>query len=106
MNCEARTLRDHETAKQVPNRVSLRDVSRGPGRGWSLSARPRPHAEGGRALIIKARSASQTIEMVLSAGEAAELMFEIGFNLEQAARASRGAGSIDGPVVAAIEIAR
>lgn len=103
MNCEARTMRDHETEKLVPSRVPLRDLSRGPASGWNLSARPRPQSKGGRALIIKARSSAQTIEMVLSAGEAAELMFEIGFNLEQAARASRGAGLDAGPGVGAIE---
>jgi hypothetical protein len=90
MNCEARQIPGR---RRLPERLSLRF---GTGSGlhegsphWQLRPRSRPHDDGSRRITIEARLDTKALVLDLSAGEAAELMFEIGAALEQAARDER-----------------
>ncbi|CCW18003.1 hypothetical protein EBBID32_23530 [Sphingobium indicum BiD32] len=42
---------------------------------------------------MEVRTGDEVVEMALSAGEAAELMFELGFALEESARIANGRSS-------------
>lgn len=53
---------------------------------WHLHPRSHPKADGSRRITIDARSEKTAFVVDLSAGEAAELMLELGYALEQAAR--------------------
>ena len=55
-----------------------------------VRALPSPPANRTRTILLEADAGTATIGMVLTAGQAATLMFEIGFALEEAARASDG----------------
>lgn len=59
---------------------------------WHLHPRSRPKEDGSRRITIDARSARTAFVVDLSAGEAAELMLELGFALEQAARDEKSLG--------------
>lgn len=59
---------------------------------WHLHPRSRPKEDGSRRITIDARSERTAFVVDLSAGEAAELMLELGFALEQAARDEKARG--------------
>lgn len=59
---------------------------------WHLHPRSRPKEDGSRRITIDARSERTAFVIDLSAGEAAELMLELGFALEQAAREEKSLG--------------
>jgi hypothetical protein len=71
-------------------RLSLRFASESKGNSpaQQVSVRALPHEEGekDRMLLLEARVGTSTTAMRPTASEAAELMFEIGFALEEAAR--------------------
>jgi hypothetical protein len=54
-----------------------------------LHPRSRPRKDGTRRITVEARSDVETLIIDLTAGEAVELMFELGAALEQAARDQR-----------------
>ena len=53
---------------------------------WRLHPRSHPTKDGARRITIDARSDVHAVTLHLTTGEAAELMFELGAALEQAAR--------------------
>lgn len=65
-------------------------LRRGRSRGISARALDTGRTTGERTVLVEVRSGDNAIEMALSAGEAAELMFELGFALEQSARMANG----------------
>ena len=65
--------------QRLPNFASARQ-------GWTLHPQSKPRSDGQRAILLEARCASGAIDMLLTAAEAAELMFALGYALEQAAR--------------------
>jgi hypothetical protein len=66
---------------------------------WCLHPRSHPNEDGSRRIRIDARSETDTFVVDLLAGEAAELMLELGFALEQAARDEKARG-LPGPLSA------
>ncbi|QNA83751.1 hypothetical protein G4G27_06930 [Sphingomonas sp. So64.6b] len=66
-------------AQRLPNFASARQ-------GWTLHPRAKPRSDGQRAILLEARCSSGAIDMLLTAPQAAELMLELGYALEQAAR--------------------
>ncbi|MFA6117474.1 MAG: hypothetical protein WC729_26000 [Sphingomonas sp.] len=72
--------------QRLPNFASARQ-------GWALHPRSKPRSDGGRAILLEARCAGGAIDMLLTASEAAELMLELGYALEQAARADTSMAS-------------
>lgn len=84
MNNEART--------QAPDAGSVRIIPlrRGHSRGISVRALNTSQTTGERTVLVEVRTGDDVIGMALSASEAAELMFELGFALEESARIANG----------------
>lgn len=80
--------------KGQAGRLSLRFDSdpekNAPVRQVRVRALPNREGDDARMLLLEARVGTSTVLLHLTAGEAAELMFEIGFALEEAARAANG----------------
>ncbi len=68
------------TGQRLPKFASARQ-------GWTLHPRSKPRSDGRHAILLEARCADGAIDMLLTASEAAELMLELGYALDQAARA-------------------
>ena len=87
MVCEARVIPEQRRTSARPSpSFGIEVVSPATSERWQLLPRSHPTANGGRRITIEARSGRRTAAYQLTAGEAAELMFELGFALEQAAR--------------------
>lgn len=80
--------------KGQAGRLSLRFDSESerssPIRQVSVQALPNEEGDDTRMLLLEAHVGTGTVPIQLTASEAAELMFEIGFALEEAARAANG----------------
>jgi hypothetical protein len=80
--------------KGQAGRLSLRFASdpdkNAPVRQVRVRALPNKEGDDTRMLLLEARVGTDTVPLQLTASEAAELMFEIGFALEEAARAVNG----------------
>ncbi len=87
MLCEARVIPERGQATHRPSPYfGTEAASQQPSEHWQLLPRSHPTAHGGRRITIEAGSGRGTATFHLTAGEAAELMFQLGFALEQAAR--------------------
>ena len=70
--------------------ASIIRLRRSSTRGITVRALDTSRTTGERMLLVEVRTGIDAVEMPLSAGEAAELMFELGFALEEAARLANG----------------
>jgi hypothetical protein len=87
MVCEAGPTPEHrQSAAKLSLKFGASNGSQDAQRQHQLLPRSNPREGGERRISIEARSDENRITFDLTAGEAAELMFELGSALEQAAR--------------------
>jgi hypothetical protein len=97
--CEARAIPDQRAASRKPSpSFGIAAVSPAASDHSQLLPRSHPTANGARRITIEARSGLGRATYHLTAGEAAELMFELGFALEQAARDEAPATPVRSPL--------